>query len=509
MRGLVGFLTIAACCLASVLPSQAQTAQGLRIATEVTRQFHEEAGDVLIWDDQNYNALINAIQGLDRHGLDPEHYRLSRLLALRTDRRARDRVATSAWLMAATHLGYGKLDPVSVEPDWTAINRPSDFGAVLRYALSSRRIATSLEQFAPVQPGYSLLKAELARLKLAAMEPVSNVPEGPALKAGMTGDRVTALQNRLVQLQLLPSDAATGTFDETTLVAVETWQHRAGLDADGVVGAATVRTLNRGVEDQIAQVRVNMERWRWLPADLGLRHLRANIAAFEVTAYEAGLPVRTHLTIVGKTYRKTPVFSDEIEYIVFNPWWETPTSLARSDKLPMFKKDPDAVTRLGFQILNSAGAVLDPSTINWNDYSASNFPFRIRQAPGPDNALGQVKIMFPNVHNVYLHDTPTRGLFAQRQRAFSSGCIRTQDPISLSKWLLQETPEWDEARIDAAVASGKETRATLSARVPVHILYFTVISDGAGGVRYLDDIYQRDARVLNGLAEMPIVSEVN
>lgn len=248
---------------------------------------------------------------------------------------------------------------------------------------------------------------------------------------------------------------------------------------------------------------INLERWRWLPADLGRRHLRANIAGFDVTAYENGQPVRTHLTIVGRNYRRTPVFSDEIEYIVFNPWWETPPSLARADKLPAFQRDPATVQRLGFQILDRQGAVVDPAGINWNDYSSTNFPFRIRQAPGPENALGQVKIMFPNVHNVYLHDTPTRGLFSQRQRAFSSGCLRTQNPIDLSRWLLEETPEWTSERVDAAVASGRETRATLSARVPVHILYFTAVSDGEGGVRYLDDIYNRDDRVFDGLMVVP------
>lgn len=495
---------LASLAISLAFPAHAQLAQGLRIATEATKQFHEEAGSEQVWNDANYAALIGAIENLDAHGLNPEHYRLPRLIALKDDRAARDRVATSAWLMAAAHLAFGKLDPVSVEPDWTAVHRPLELASVLRYALSSGKIDHSLEQFAPVQPGYALLKDELARLKAAAATPVELVPEGPALKPKMTGDRVTALQKRLVQLQLMPPEATiTGTYDDITKAAVETWQLRNELDADGVAGAATLRTLNRGVEDQINQVRVNMERWRWLPANLGQRHLRANIAAFEVTAYENGAAVRTHLTIVGKAYRKTPVFSDEIEYIVFNPWWETPPSLARADKLPMFKKDPGAVTRLGFQILDRSGAQVDPATINWNDYTAATLPFRMRQAPGADNALGQVKIMFPNPHNVYLHDTPSRGLFSQRQRAFSSGCLRTQDPIGLSKWLLEGTTGWDMARVDAAVASGKETRATLSAKVPVHILYYTAVPDGLGGIRYLDDIYERDQRVLNGLRERP------
>ena len=197
------------------------------------------------------------------------------------------------------------------------------------------------------------------------------------------------------------------------------------------------------------------------------------------------------------------MFSDEIEYIVFNPWWETPDSLARADKLPMFQKDPGTIGRLGFQVLDRSNKVVDPASIDWASLKPSNFPYRLRQAPGPMNALGQVKIMFPNPYNVYLHDTPTRGLFAERQRAFSSGCLRTQFPIELSKWLLSETSGWDAAKVDAAVASGKETRATLSTRIPVHILYLTTVSDGLGGIRYLDDIYDRDSAVLTALQSAP------
>lgn len=502
MRKLL-WLLVSVCLTVSLSAANAQTQRAVRIAAEATQKFHAASQGELLWDDENYALLIAAIRGLELHGLDPSHYRLARLEALTEDRAARDQVATSAWMMAAAHLAYGKLDPVSVEPYWTVVQLPSDFASVLRYALSVHKVDKSLEQFAPVQPGYKALKDELARLRLAALTPVKTVPEGPALKPGMTGDRVTALQNRLAQLGLMTTEAVNGSFDAVTKTAVEAFQTREELDADGVVGAASIRALNRGTTDRIAQVRVNLERWRWLPADLGWRHLRANIAAFEVTAYEAGLPVRTHLTIVGKNYRKTPVFSDEIEYIVFNPWWETPPSLARSDKLPAFKKDPAAVTRLGFQVLNSVGAIVDPATINWNDYTASNFPFRIRQAPGPENALGQVKIMFPNQHNVYLHDTPSRGLFAQRQRAFSSGCLRTQYPLELSKWLLEETPDWNPARVDSVISGGKETRASLKTKVPVHILYYTAVPDGLGGIRYLDDIYDRDSRVLSALAELP------
>ncbi|MEQ9316845.1 MAG: L,D-transpeptidase family protein, partial [Henriciella sp.] len=407
------------------------------LAPVATEQFLGDAMSDEVWNDANYDALVSAIEGLADHGLNPLHYHLEELMAARGSAKERDWLATDAWMSAAAHMLYGKLSPTSFEPDWTAARREADLAAVLAFALDSGTVASSLDQFAPIQPSYAALKAELASLRAEAETPISRVSDGPALKSGMTGPRVAELQTRFVELGLLPSEAATGTMDAATVEAVKTFQISENLDSDGVAGAATVRALNRGPEARINQVRINMERWRWLPGDLGKRHLRANIAGFEVTAYENGEPQRTHLTIVGKTYRKTPVFSDQIEYIVFNPWWETPTSLARADKLPMFKKDPGSVDRLGFQVLDGSGKQVNASTIDWNAIPAGTMPYRLRQAPGAQNALGQVKIMFPNPHNVYLHDTPTRGLFAQRQRAFSSGCLRTQDPIGLSEWLLQ------------------------------------------------------------------------
>ena len=468
-----------------------------------TEQFLSDTAKGDVWTGQDITALVEELERLNTHGLNPADYHLALLQSGDLSSAERDRIATDAWMSAAAHMLYGKLDPVSIEPNWTAGKRQVDFASVLSYALESGTISGSLEQFAPMQPGYALLKSELARLRDTAARPIARVSDGPALKPGMETPRVREMQARLIQLGLMEPGSNTGKMDTATVSAVETLQVLEGLEDDGVAGAATVRALNRGPDARIAQVRVNLERWRWLPADLGKRHLRANIAGFEVTAYEDGVPQATHLTIVGKTYRKTPVFSDQVEYIVFNPWWETPPSLAKADKLPMFQKDPGSVARLGFEVRDASGKTVPISSIDWNAYTASTFPYRIRQAPGPQNALGEVKIMFPNVHNVYLHDTPNRGLFAQRQRAFSSGCLRTQDPIGLSAWLLTETSGWDRAAIDKAVASGKETRATLSHKVPVHILYFTAVPDGSGGVRYLDDIYERDEVALKGLNALP------
>ncbi|NNE58198.1 MAG: L,D-transpeptidase family protein [Hellea sp.] len=447
-------------------------------------------------------ALISAIESVRAHGLNPEHYHLTRLKDDRLSETERQQLAIDGWLSASAHIAYGKLDAVSIEPDWTAGKRELNLPAAFQDALTTGEFQKTLDNIAPKHASYQALKSELARLLELEKTPITQIEPGEVLKLKMRGPRVSALQTRLSELEFLTPEQISGEFDETTKEAVKRFQDYSELDADGVAGAGTLNALNRDLGVQIEQVRANLERWRWLPDNLGERHLRTNIAGFTTQIFEQGEPVRTHLVIIGKTYRKTPVFSDKVEYIVFNPWWETPYSIATRDKLPVFKKDPGAAERSGFEVVDRNGQVIPASSVDWNSLSASNFPYRLRQRPGDQNALGQVKIMFPNQHNVYMHDTPTRGLFSQRQRAFSSGCVRTQNPIDLSEWLLSETPSWNRARIDSALATKKETRADLARPVPVHILYMTVVKE-ENGVRYLDDIYARDGKVIAGLDETP------
>ncbi|MGB3457151.1 MAG: L,D-transpeptidase family protein [Litorimonas sp.] len=437
------------------------------------------------------SELIAALEGVTAHGLRPSDYHLDLIREHGTEGEMA-LYAVDAWMSAASHVAFGKLTPTSVEPDWTAKGRQADLAAHLRDALASGTLATSLERLAPQHAAYQTLRTDLeTRLQTVQERNATPIPEGPTLRLNDRGGRVEALQARL-------GVAVTGLFDVATEDEAIRFQSQSGLYADGLVGPATVRALNRDGSQAIDQLKVNLERWRWLPDELGRRHVRVNIADFSVQAWAGGQIERIHAGIVGRRYRETPVFSDRISYVVLNPWWETPASLARRDKLPSFQKDPSSVQRLGFQVLDRNGGVVNASTIDWSAIPAGTMPYRIRQAPGPLNALGQVKIMFPNKHNVYLHDTPTRGLFAQRQRAFSSGCIRTQDSIDLTEWLLSETEGWDRSRIDGVLETNRETRVNLKDGVPVHILYMTAVSDPSG-VRFVDDIYDRDAAVLAGL----------
>jgi murein L,D-transpeptidase YcbB/YkuD len=476
------------------------------LAPDAVRAFYAARQQLPAWkDDVSYDALVQAIAGMAAHGLDPADYHAAALHRLRDNPAAREEIATDAWLSAAAHLAFGKLSPVKFEPDWTAARRQINLAAHLEAVLSIGDIASSLEQLAPREPAYHRLTAELARLRQISDDETALISPGPALKPGMASPRIVLVRKRLMRLGYTVSDPANETYNSQLTTAVQAFQFDNGLEPDGVIGSSTITAMNFGTAAKTEKVRINLERWRWLPNDLGARHVRVNIAAFEVTAFADDSPVHTYRAVVGRPYRKTPVFSDNIRYIVFNPWWETPAKLARQDKLPAFQKDPTLIDRLGFQVLDKNGQLVDHRTIDWGTVSADTFPYRLRQAPGDDNALGQVKIMFPNPHSVYLHDTPSRELFERRERAFSSGCVRVQNVLDLAAWLLAETSGWDRSRIDRTVASGLETRVNLAAPVPVHLLYMTATVGGNREVRYLNDIYARDDRVLEGLNKHPVL----
>lgn len=282
------------------------------------------------------------------------------------------------------------------------------------------------------------------------------------------------------------------------LPAYEVLRQELAAQEEALTGAADAEAAATATA-HIAALRASLERMRELPRGGTQKQVLANIPAFEVILLSDTGEVARHKAIFGKTTSQTPEFSDRIEYVVFNPWWEVPASIARHDKLAQFRRDPGAIARMGYRILDKEGNVVDPSGIDWSTVSSSAFPYRIRQAPGASNALGKVKIMFPNAHNVYLHDTSEKELFGKDVRAFSSGCIRVQDPLDVAEWVLADTPDWDRTVIDTAVASGAETRVDLAAPLSVHVVYLTAYPGPDGAVAYSTDIYQRDKALLEAL----------
>jgi len=288
-------------------------------------------------------------------------------------------------------------------------------------------------------------------------------------------------------------------YDKAVADAVRRFQKRHGLAETGSVNAATAAALNVPVAKRIRQVELNMERWRWLPDDFGSRYILVNIPSFKMNVVENGKRVMESKVVVGRLERQTPTFTANMAYLVLSPKWYVPRSIAVKDKLPQLKRNPYALARQNIRIYNSAGQQLNPGAINWKAVGAGNFNYQLRQDAGPRNALGGIKFMFPNPYNVYLHDTPTRGLFSQNQRTFSSGCIRISNPVELAEYLLKHDPKWSRDAIRAAAVSGKQRVVNLPQQVPVYLLYWTAWVDEDGLAHFRDDIYSRDKPLVRAL----------
>lgn len=459
-------------------------------------------------------AALEAMTAPDASGAEPP-------AALRADR---DLAASDAFLALAGHHMGGRVDPRSFDREWTIHAAPDDPVPLLQDADITGDIQGALTGVMPAQPGYRALAAALAALRSRAEAgPWPVVPAGPSLKPGMLDTRVPVLRQRLAASGDLPSPPAAPAsppamaaidgdglpgvaeaYEGELLAAVIRFQRRHGLEPDGVVGPRTLAALNVPLADRILQVELNLERWRWLPADLGRRHVLVNIAGYDYRLIEDGVERLYGRTIVGRSYRSTPVFSDRIEYLVLNPTWTVPRKLAVEDKLPQIRKDPDFLQREGFTVYSGWGEdaeAVPPEYVDWHSLSKDFFPYRLVQAPGAANALGQVKFLFPNKYDIYLHDTPSRYLFERANRAFSSGCIRVEHPLALAEYLLQGEPGWNRERIDRVLSRGGEDWIRLREPVPVHLLHWTAWQDPDGSLQLRDDLYGRDARLARALAD--------
>jgi murein L,D-transpeptidase YcbB/YkuD len=242
-----------------------------------------------------------------------------------------------------------------------------------------------------------------------------------------------------------------------------------------------------------------MERWRWLPENLGERHILVNIPGFEMQVIEHGQPVLRSKVVVGREDRPTPVFTGSMNHLVISPYWYVPRTIAIKDKLPILRRNPYALQRQHIRVFNSAGREVNPGRINWYNVGKRNFNYRLRQDPGPNNALGTIKFMFPNQHSVYLHDTSAPELFEEAERAYSSGCIRIAKPMELAEYLLRDDPQWNRETISSAIRQGRQRTVMLDEEIPVHLLYWTVWQDDEGLLNFREDIYQHDQSLVQAL----------
>jgi murein L,D-transpeptidase YcbB/YkuD len=261
------------------------------------------------------------------------------------------------------------------------------------------------------------------------------------------------------------------------------------------VGPQTLAALNVAVSERVRQIELNLERWRWLPRELGRRHIVVNVSGFELEVVEGDQVALEMRVVVRKPYRRTPVFSAEMSCLVFSSYWHVPPNIAANDIVPAVRKDPDYLEENGIQVFGQSttdGEALDPASIDWTEVGEGSLPYRFRQSPGPQDALGGVKFMLPNPYNVYLHDTPSRELFQRADRSFSSGCIRLERPLDLAEYLLRGSPGWDAEAIRAAARAGTERTVRLPERMPVHLQYWTAWADRTAQAHFRKEVYGRD-----------------
>jgi murein L,D-transpeptidase YcbB/YkuD len=278
---------------------------------------------------------------------------------------------------------------------------------------------------------------------------------------------------------------------------VRVFQRRHGLADDGAVGPEVISALNIPVERRIEQIAMNMERWRWLPRDLGSRYILVNIPEMRLDVFEGDAVPISMRVVVGKSDTPTPIFNDEMTYLVFSPYWNVPTSIAEGETLPSLLKDPDFLARNNMEAVDATGAAIDPASIDVSDPAS----YRFRQRPGASNSLGLVKFMFPNQFNVYLHDTPADSLFERATRSFSHGCVRVEDPVRLAEYVLRDQPEWSRGRIREAMQAGEEKTVKLKSPIPVYLGYWTARVRSDNTVQFRQDVYNIDRRLTTLLAD--------
>lgn len=437
-----------------------------------------------------------------KEGLEPDDYTVADAIppvsANGDIANARREIAVANLIMKyASDVGDGRAYVRAFKPGLFVFKESINPGVVLRSAAKAEDINAYFATLPPAAQAYRDLRDQLAVYrKIAAAGDWPRLEGRSALKPGASSEELAVLREVLLRTGDLVTASevplrATGVYEGSLVEGVKAFQKRHGLTPDGIVGARTRSALNVPVGQRIRQILVNMERLRWSPDMLGDPHVEVNIAGFELTAVRGGKAVLRMPVIVGKAYRESPVFSDRISYLVLNPDWTVPRVIATEDILPKIRQSPSYLYDNGFQVFAADGTQIDPGTIDWKGLGVKNFPYRLVQAPGSRNALGTIKFMFPNRFSVYLHDTPSRELFAKEVRTLSSGCIRVERPVELAQFVLN-SGDWGADAVRREIETGKTRNVRIASPVPVHLSYKTAWVDSDGAAQFRDDIYGRD-----------------
>ena len=452
--------------------------------------------------------LLQALETADAHGLEPARYHPEAIRARRAGLAdgmtvEAELLLTDAFLRYATDLRAGRRPPGFEPPDWGIPTPPFDAVSALARALGRQAaFASLLASLPPLAKDYARLVEALRRYRaIATRGDWPLLPPGPPLRPGDDGDRVATLRARLAaEDEPVPRGVETR-YDGPLEEGVRRFQARHGLVVDGIVGPATIRALNVPVADRARQITLNLERWRWLPHDLGRHYIAVNAADATLQVVVDGRAVLTSRVVVGDLRHPTPVVQARLEAVILNPRWSVPTSIAVAEILPRLRENPRYLAENHMVILERRQSDPFGLAVEWSTVPSDPFPFRLQQEPGPDNPLGRIKFDIPNRFDVYLHDTPNRALFARPVRTASHGCIRVERADDLAVHVLADaTGRWTKRRLGAAIASGGSARIALAHPLPVYILYWTAFAGAEGTVHFRDDVYGRDERLADVLA---------
>lgn len=402
-------------------------------------------------------------------------------------------------ILYSRHAQAGRVEPTSLDEEFLDLRpaRPDPLAVLKGLADAGDRLGGFLEGFNPQTEQFRILKQKLADIRgRGPQKDTVRIPSGPQLKPGVSHPQVALLRQRLAvpaERDVMSDGPSSEFFDDSLAEAVRDFQARSGLPGKGIINAATREALNKGVRAGNADnILVNMERWRWEPRELGSRYIYVNIPEFLVRVIDNGRLVHEERIVSGSPQHRTPIFSDEMEHVVFNPYWNVPVSIMMKELLPAARRNPEFFARNNLEVVWLGRRTVDPYMVDWE--TVNPVKVALRQPPGPSNALGQIKFLFPNKHSVYMHDTPTKKLFNESSRAFSHGCMRVRNPVRFAEVLLGEQG-WSPAKVRQAIETTEDYQVSLDRKVPVHIMYFTLWADRTGGLQEYGDVYDYDEKL--------------
>lgn len=454
--------------------------------------------------------LMRAIKSAAAHGLPVARYDhaglMARLSAVRSprDRGLAEVEMSKVFLTYARDIQTGVLNPKRIDSGIVREIPYRDRGAYLS-GIATSKPSAFFRALPPRSMEYNaLLKEKVVMEQLLAQGGWGPPVSASKLERGATGPAVISLRNRLIAMDYLERTNSRG-FDQAMTDAVKQFQIDHGLNDDGIVGGETLKQINVDVETRLQSVLVALERERWFNTERGKRHILVNLPDFTAKIIDDGVVTFQTRSVVGANRgdRPTPEFSDVMDHMVINPSWYVPRSIVTAEYLPALKRNANAASHM--IITDSRGRRVNRGAVNFSRYTARTFPYAMRQPPSRSNALGLVKFMFPNKYNIYLHDTPAKSLFARDVRAFSHGCIRLADPFDFAYALLAKQSDDPEGDFQRVLRTGAETKVKLEQPVPVHIIYRTAVTNARGHTEYRADIYGRDARIWNALANAGVV----